>query len=234
MGTGVDLLASELIAGVNRCNYNQGNLELNALAGKPRLSAASPLVATRRPRGGGGGGGGGSAGTAHAHWQRLLWQGGGQAGSRSLLAACVQQRVVRQQLQPAHPCCLHSSGLAQAATSSPCPPCCLHVSCPSRHGVHAACHRALCLPHQGRQWAAPPSAAGSRQRQRALPRARGSDPPPERRQLCCACRTSNAGLGARPGHAAAAGRGAARRRDDRAASQPGCRCSGRWAAAWHI
>lgn len=34
MGTSADLLGAELIGGVNRCNYNQDNLQLNALAGK--------------------------------------------------------------------------------------------------------------------------------------------------------------------------------------------------------
>lgn len=39
LGAGADLLAAELVGGVNRCNYNQANLELNALAGKPSTAA---------------------------------------------------------------------------------------------------------------------------------------------------------------------------------------------------
>ncbi|KAL4428033.1 hypothetical protein ABPG75_002122 [Micractinium tetrahymenae] len=45
MGTSADLLAAELIGGVNRCNYNQANLELNALAGMvSMLPATEPSV----------------------------------------------------------------------------------------------------------------------------------------------------------------------------------------------
>lgn len=45
MGTSADLLGAELIGGVNRCNYNQDNLQLNALAGMvSMLPATSPSV----------------------------------------------------------------------------------------------------------------------------------------------------------------------------------------------
>ena len=32
-GEQTDLMASELVAGINRVNYNQNNLQINALAG---------------------------------------------------------------------------------------------------------------------------------------------------------------------------------------------------------
>ena len=32
-GSGADLVGQELIGGINRVNYNQGNTEVNALAG---------------------------------------------------------------------------------------------------------------------------------------------------------------------------------------------------------
>lgn len=53
LGAGADLLAAELVGGVNRCNYNQANLELNALAGMvSMLPATEPDVF--RIRGGNG------------------------------------------------------------------------------------------------------------------------------------------------------------------------------------
>lgn len=53
LGTGGDLLVAEVLGGVNRCNYNQGNMQLNALAGMVSMLPATQPGAFRLKGGNG-------------------------------------------------------------------------------------------------------------------------------------------------------------------------------------